>query len=88
MSVDAAIEAIEELGGVDLQDSPDQLHDTVRKLHRVLEAAQGTYSKLGEKAAETNIHPNVVDALHEAAGRLGSTASDLEEKTSGGVTHR
>ena len=82
--VKAIADSIEELGGWDAED-PQQLHETLTNLHRVVESTQSALQRIGDKLDETGVRELYADAVREAAGGLGGIADELKSVIGGGV---
>jgi hypothetical protein len=78
---------IEEFGAWEPLD-PDHLDDTIRNLAAITEAVQKAHRQIAERMRETNVHPDVADAIEEAAGAHGAIADELSGKLSGGIMNR
>lgn len=82
--VSSIADQIEELGGWDAED-PEQLHDTLTNLHRVIEATQAALQRIGDKLPETGVKDAYAEAVGEAASGLGGIADQLHSVIGGGV---
>ena len=82
--VSSIADAIEELGGWDAED-PEQIHDTLTSLHRVIGSAQSALQRIGDKLPETGVKDSYAEAVNEAAAALGGIADQLESVIGGGV---
>ena len=84
---ESVADEIESLGSWNPGD-PDDLHDTLRTLHRIQQATASAYKQIADTLDSTGVHSDYPEALQEHSSSLTSLADDLEDRIGGGVMKR